>query len=260
MSGLILVTNDDGIDAPGLHVLAAVASAFGGYEVVVAAPIRDASGSSAAITSTQKQGRVVVQRRDLPDLCGVRAYAIAGTPAFITLIASRGAFGAPPALVLSGVNDGANVGRAILHSGTVGAALTACLHGAPALAVSLDTAQAAADGGPAGEPHWATAAQVAGDLLALLLDPAVPVAVNVNVPDRPAAGLAGRRYATLAPFGAFGAVQTNVEISSGFVRLTIADTDITQPPDSDAALLAQGFVAITELTPLTQAPPGRWRT
>ena len=260
MSGLILVTNDDGIDAPGLHVLAAVASTLGGYEVVVAAPTGDVSGSSAAITSIQEHGRVVVEPRELPDLPGIRAYAIAGTPAFITVIASQGAFGEPPALVLSGINDGANVGRAILHSGTVGAALTACLYGAPALAVSLDSTPAASPGEPAGEPHWATAAQVAGDLLPLLLDPAVPVAVNVNVPDRPTEGLAGRRYATLAPFGAFGPVQTNVEINDGFVRLTIADSDITPPPDSDAALLARGFVSITELSPLTQAPPGRWCT
>src|SRR5688572_27496371 len=133
----VLITNDDGVDAPGLRSLARAAVAAG-LDTVVAAPLREQSGMSAAMIATERDGRVVLEARDLVGLDGTPAYGVAGSPGFIALIASRGAFGPAPGLVLSGINRGANAGRAILHSGTVGAALTAAARGARAMAVSLD--------------------------------------------------------------------------------------------------------------------------
>ncbi|MGV9368202.1 5'/3'-nucleotidase SurE [Amycolatopsis sp. NPDC003731] len=132
-----LITNDDGIGSPGLVALARGAVAHG-WTVVVAAPAMEASGTSAGLSAAGDDGRIAVERRELPDLPGVPAHAVAAHPGLIVLAAAQGAFGAPPDIVLSGVNHGANVGRAVLHSGTVGAALTASINGARALAVSLD--------------------------------------------------------------------------------------------------------------------------
>src|SRR5205085_7922132 len=133
-----LITNDDGIDSPGLVVLAQVALEAG-FEVVVAAPMREASGASASITAIEEDGHFLVEPRTLPgleDACAV--LAVGGLPAFIALTAMREAFGPAPVIVLSGINTGPNTGYAVLHSGTVGAALTASTFGARAMAVSLN--------------------------------------------------------------------------------------------------------------------------
>ena len=88
----VLVTNDDGIDAVGIRVLAAALAARG-LDPVVAAPRTDSSGTSAALRATEEDGRVPIARRDLDGLAG---YAIDGSPAYITLLALRGAFGPSP--------------------------------------------------------------------------------------------------------------------------------------------------------------------
>jgi 5'-nucleotidase len=233
-----LLTNDDGIDADGLHRLAAAAR-DAGLDVVVAAPAVEASGSSASLIVVERDGRVAVAERDLPGLPGIPAYAVAAPPAFIALTATRGAFGPPPDIVLSGINRGANTGRAVLHSGTVGAALTAAANGCPAMAVSLDI------GHPLnGRPHWDTAARLATELLYLLDPGGPPIVVNLNVPDLPPDQVRGLRRGTLATFGA---VQTNVEIGDGYVRMALEDTNARLEPGTDAALLTAGYASVTPL-------------
>ena len=149
-----LVTNDDGIDSPGLHALAA-AAVSAGLEVIVAAPAEQSSGASAALTATRREGRTVVARRELPGLDGVEAWAVEAQPGHIVVAALNGWFDPAPDVVLSGINHGANVGRAVLHSGTVGAALTAGISDVRGLAVSLDVALH-----PTGERHWESATAV----------------------------------------------------------------------------------------------------
>ncbi|TMF15595.1 MAG: 5'/3'-nucleotidase SurE [Chloroflexi bacterium] len=235
-----LVTNDDGIASEGLRRLALVALTAG-LRTVVAAPREEASGSSAALTAQQADGRIVVERRDLEGVDGADVYAVAGTPGFIALIASRGAFGAAPHVVLSGINRGANTGNAILHSGTVGATLTARTHDCKALAISL----AGAD-----PVNWATAERVAREALALLLGIERPVVLNVNVPDVSPEQLRGMRRATLS---AFGAVQTTItEIGHGYVKIGVSDSNAEHEPGTDAALLAAGFATITPLEPICE--------
>lgn len=232
-----LVTNDDGILADGLATLARVA-VDAGLEVVVAAPHQEFSGASASLTALEADGRIVVHERDLPGLGGVRALGVEAAPAFIALTAVRGGFGATPDLVLSGVNHGPNTGHAVLHSGTVGAALTAATYGYPALAVSMATAT---------PTRWSTAAEVARQALAWLLSvDSGPIVLNVNVPDVPLEGLRGLRPARLA---AFGAVQTNVEeIGEGYVKLALSDVDAKHEPETDAALILEGWATATALT------------
>lgn len=240
-----LVTNDDGIDSPGLVALAS-AAVQAGLDVVVAAPARESSGASAGIIATTMQGRTVIERRALPELPGVEAYALDAQPGYIVRAALRGWLDPPPELVLSGINHGANVGRAILHSGTVGAALTAGVTGIRALAVSLDVGLR-----PAQPPHWDTAGHLAGIVLELLGSAPPGTVLTLNVPDRPLAALAGLRPATLAEFGT---VQTRVDrVEDGQLHLAQVELDIPPEPGSDSALLAAGHPTLTALESVREA-------
>ena len=109
MTTRVLITNDDGIAAPGIRALAAAVHAEG-YDVVVAAPQRETSGASAALTAITQQGRIIFDRVTLPGLPDVPAYAVAASPAYIAVLAGLGTFGPPPELLLSGINRGANAG------------------------------------------------------------------------------------------------------------------------------------------------------
>jgi 5'-nucleotidase len=249
----VLVTNDDGIDAVGLHRLAGAVHARG-LEVVVAAPRAEYSGMSAALTAVDDNGRIPVEARTLPGLAEVPAHAVSASPAFIVLLATRGAFGPVPDVVLSGVNHGPNLGAAVLHSGTVGAALTAAAGGCRAMAVSLDV-----NWGPLGgvqleaqEPvveHFDTAVAVAVDLLPWVIEMEPGVVLNVNVPNRP--DVLGIRRGGLAEFGA---VQMAVrERGEGFVRMTLDASGATLDPGSDEAWVAQGYVSVTPVRPPVEA-------
>jgi 5'-nucleotidase len=240
----VLITNDDGINAPGLTALARGAHAHG-WDVVVAAPAHEASGTSAGLTAAGDARRVAVEQRELTGLPGVPAHAVAAHPGFIALVAAQGAFGDPPDIVLSGVNRGANVGRAVLHSGTVGAALTASINGARAMAVSLDVALDAEEG-----THWDTAVTVAAGLFDRLADLPAGTVLNLNVPDRGEAGVP--KQATLAEFGA---VRSRIEdTDDGAIALTAMLVEGELPPGSDAALLAEGHPTITALRSVTEDP------
>lgn len=257
----VLVTNDDGIAAPGLRWLAKAAHEEG-CDVVVAAPEREASGTSAALTVVTDEGRVRVNRADLPEL-DVPAFSVAASPSYITILAGLEAFGPPPDIVVSGINRGANAGHAILHSGTVGAAVTAANGGARAMAVSLDVLTAAmadsARGGAAiaaidavddADRHWDTAAALARRLLPWLAGTEPGTVVNLNVPDRPLDGVE-LREATLARFGQ---VQMAIaETGEGYVRVAIEERGDEQDPGTDVALLAGGHATITPLRSLSHA-------
>lgn len=234
-----LVTNDDGIDSPGLHALAAAAREAG-LDVIVAAPAEQASGASAALSAVRHEGRTLVERREVPGLPGVEAWAVQAQPGHIVAAALNGWFDPRPDLVLSGINHGANVGRAVLHSGTVGAALTAKISDTRALAVSLDVALH-----PTGERHWETAAGLVAPVLELLLDAPETTVLSLNVPDRPATALGPIRHARLARGGA---VQTRVdEVREGDVRMAEVEISDEPEPGTDSALLAAGHPTLTEL-------------
>lgn len=234
-----LITNDDGIDAPGLHALAA-AAVRAGLEVIVAAPAEQASGASAALSAVRRDGRTMVEPRDLPGLDDVQAWAVSAQPGHIVNAALTGWFDPRPDLVLSGINHGGNVGRAILHSGTVGAALTAKINDTRALAVSLNVPLR-----PTGEPHWDTAAGLVAPVLELLLDAPAGTALSLNVPDRPACELLPMRHAGLARGGE---VQTRVsEVRDG--DLHVQEIEVSDDPEegTDTALLIAGHPTLTAL-------------
>lgn len=235
----VLVTNDDGIASPGIRALAEVAADMG-LDVTVAAPSWNSSGASASLTGVSADGRLLFEDQPLDGLAGIRAVGVHAAPALIVRVGLQGGFGATPELVLSGINAGQNTGHAVLHSGTVGAALTAATHGCRSVAVSL-----------AGDHHFETAAEVARGVIERALDAPAPLVVNVNVPDVAVADLRGVRPAALARFGA---VHTHVtELGEGHVGVSFTEVDPSGEPGSDASLLAEGWATVTPLSPVCEA-------
>ncbi|MBT0769593.1 5'/3'-nucleotidase SurE [Kineosporia sp. J2-2] len=230
-----LITNDDGVGSEGIITLTEAALAAG-LEVTVAAPHEERSGASAMLSALEDDGKLLV---DHTTVAGTDALAVHASPAMIVFVALRGAFGEPPDIVLSGVNHGPNTGQAVLHSGTVGAGLTAVSQGLPALAVSLtgsrptrfDTARVATD-------------QALGWFLQNLGSAYV---LNVNVPDIPPGELRGLKPATPA---SFGAVQAEIgEAGEGFVTATFHEIGDRPDPGTDVALLQEGWATATALRP-----------
>ncbi|MBI2704801.1 MAG: 5'/3'-nucleotidase SurE [Actinobacteria bacterium] len=144
------MTNDDGFRAPGIIQLAS-AVLQRGHRPVIAAPCKNMSGMSAALSVVRLDQRIDVE---ITQLDGIPGYGVDGPPALAVLAAHLGSFGHRPDAVLSGINAGLNTGASVLHSGTVGAALTAASFGYRALAVSI------AEGDPW---QFATAAAAAAD-------------------------------------------------------------------------------------------------
>ncbi len=244
-----LITNDDGIDSPGLHALAALAL-DAGFDVVVAAPHEDASGVGASVKAVRENGGVRLHRWEIPTLPGVEAYAVEGPPAFIVHASGRGWLDPAPDIVLSGVNFGANVGRSVLHSGTVGAALTASLHDWRGLAVSLDSGWEIPE-----RPHWDAVALVLPGLLDVLLAADEGTVLSLNVPDRPAEALGELREAKLSRFGmATINVSHHNEAGASVLRATAEDLAEAPDPESDVALLAGGHPTVTRLTSVGDRP------
>lgn len=231
----VLVTNDDGVRAPGLAALAR-AAVDAGFDVVVAAPVRDQSGTSAAIAPVAAAEGFAMVDVELDGAAAIDAHGVDGPPALAVITARLGGLGPAPDLVASGINNGPNTGFAVLHSGTVGAALTAANFGVSALAVSI----------AASSPrHLETAAVVAGVALGWLAGAPARTVLNVNVPDVTLGGLAGVRA---APLASFGDVQATVEEGDGGqLRIHMGPDRPAPENDTDTALLAAGFVTVTSL-------------
>jgi 5'-nucleotidase len=233
-----LITNDDGVGSPGLVTLAEAAAATG-MEIVVAAPSWNSSGASSSLTGVEQDGRMLSRRSRLQGT-SIEANAVDAAPAMITVAALRGGFGSLPTVVLSGVNCGRNTGHAVLHSGTVGAALTGYNHGARGMAISIDSNQPA---------HWETAGHVAEVVIRWLTTAGTNVVVNVNVPDVALADLRGLR---VAPLARVGAVQSNItDTGEGYLRVTFEPPSAPEP-GTDAALLADGWAVATPLRAVTE--------
>ena len=126
----ILLSNDDGYDAPGLKALTLALQPVG--EIIVAAPATEHSGVGHSLTL---RAPILVNERKQPN--GTTWYAIEGPPATCVRLAVESLLARPPDVVISGINRGDNLGTTVYHSGTLGAAREAALAGLPAIAVSM---------------------------------------------------------------------------------------------------------------------------
>jgi 5'-nucleotidase len=241
----VLVTNDDGVESPGLSALADVVRRAG-HDVLVAAPMSDRSGTSASVTGVTSFGDVVWDETTWDGWPPGSVLSVDATPALIVLVAMHEKFGTRPDLVVSGINRGANTGRAILHSGTVGAAFTAFQNGCPALAMSLDVGEA-----PPDAMHWDTAAAVAERVLQWMGGNPGHVVINCNVPNRPSGELAGVRRGALDLPGTFQTIMT--EESGRSVRMTVAEAE-GRGEDTEHVLLHRGYASVTALLPVVEDP------
>jgi 5'-nucleotidase len=239
----VLVTNDDGIESEGLQVLARSLDEAG-HDVVVVAPDRDYSGTGAALGNLRPDSSLPVHRVAIDGLGSDETWALEGPPALTVVAALLGGFGAPPEVVVSGINAGLNTGRSILHSGTVGAALTAQNFGLSALAVSLDSTD---------EWHWATAAGLAVETLDLVAQGPSRSVLNLNVPGCPRGEVRGTRWARLAPFGAVRA-RVSSHGDDG-LQFELTASDASPAADTDQGTVQAGWASLTTLVGVAEAWP-----
>lgn len=179
----VLLTNDDGVQAPGIAALCLALQARAGLDVTVSAPERERSAIGHAITLHKPL------HANPAAMAGVTCpvWSVSGTPADSTKIAVLALMAERPDLVISGINRGANVGADVMYSGTVSAALEGTLLGIPSLAVSLEGFE-----NPDYRPASAFVADLVERLAAAPLPPApYPYLLNVNVPARPRQEWAG---------------------------------------------------------------------
>jgi 5'-nucleotidase len=231
----VLLTNDDGIDAPGLAVLEQVAAELA-REVWIVAPAHDQSGTSHSISlhSPLRVARL-----------GDRRFAVVGTPGDCAVLAARHLMREdPPDLVLSGINRGANLGIETVFSGTVGAAMTAMLLGLPAIALSQ------AFGDRSAVP-WDTARAHAPAVIARLW-PAIsgaPACLNVNFPDVPAER-AGPLTLTRQGVGLVQSIEVDsrTDLRGGdYHWLNFRRGPRDNPPDAESVVVAAGRITVTPL-------------
>ncbi len=175
----ILLSNDDGYQAPGLKILEQALSRVA--EVIVVAPDRDRSGASNSLTLEQPLRAHSVENGYI---------RVEGTPTDCVHLAITGLLDAEPDMVVSGINAGANMGDDVIYSGTVAAATEGRFLGFPALAVSMDSHQ---------PEHYVTGARVAVELVQRLRNNRLSEdsILNVNVPDLPYDRLKGIRATRL---------------------------------------------------------------
>ncbi|WP_407051355.1 5'/3'-nucleotidase SurE [Methyloraptor flagellatus] len=167
----ILITNDDGIHAPGLAVLETIAAAIGD-EVWVVAPETDQSGKAHSLTlSDPLRLRHIEGRR----------YAVRGTPTDCVIMGIRHVLPEKPDLVLSGINRGSNIADDVTYSGTVAGAMEGTILGVPSIALSQ-----AFPWKKDAEPGWDCAEALGVDVVRKILEVGIPkgVLMNVNFPDR----------------------------------------------------------------------------
>ena len=191
MKAHVLVSNDDGVFAPGLRALADAFLADG-WRVSVCAPDQERSAASHSLTINRPMVASRVQWPDAPEGAPLSVWKADGMPADCVKLALRELCEGTPELVVSGVNNGWNVGTDVHYSGTVGAAMEAAFEGLPAIAVSAKRPDAA---------RYACAAQHAVLLARRLLSHPLPMpsVLNVNIPDCEPEAIHGLVEAPMTP-------------------------------------------------------------
>ncbi len=260
----ILVTNDDGIDSIGLHVLVrAMCTLEGDHDVVVAAPDTEYSGAGAAVGALHLI-QPEVRKAHIENCSADAIWSVSGPPALCVMFSRLGAFGAPFDLVVSGINPGANVGRSVYHSGTIGAALTARNGRISGVAVSQSVTGFGVEGQGWDDAivsqHWESAAEVGKTVVQALLDdmPDDPLVVNINVPDLPLNEIGAWHHAavgTQPPRSMAEAVLEPIPGHENAFSVKMSWGDMVQlAPDTDGGIVENNEVAITYLSRLFHEP------
>lgn len=234
----ILITNDDGIHAPGLGVLERIAAALSD-DVVVVAPETDQSGVAHSLSLNDP-----LRLREISP----RHFAVRGTPSDCILMAIRKVLGGrQPDVILSGVNRGQNVAEDVTYSGTIAGAMEGTLLGIPSFALS----QAYSAGSGGAQIHWDCAETHAPPLIRRVLSEGVPpnVLINLNFPDRSphdvggtAVTVQGRRDTDL-----LRVEERRDGRGNPYFWLVVARGRFIPGHGTDLAALAEGKISLTPL-------------
>jgi 5'-nucleotidase len=232
----ILISNDDGVRAPGLAALAEALKAIG--EVIVVAPSGVQSGKSHSVVTIDP-----VFREDLTLPGGLRAIGLSTTPATTMFIALANIVSPKPDLVVSGINRGYNLGYSVYRSGTVAGAREGAMHGVPSIAASL---------AEAGDPRdWSAAAQQVLAIARQVKQRRLPANtfLNVNVPVTPPGGYKGFQVTSQAML--LGGNETFAEMkhpSGRTIYWSVYREGVNAPQGTDIWAVENGYVSITPMT------------
>lgn len=226
----ILVTNDDGVDSPGLEALASSLKNLG--TIYVVAPSRERTAAGHALT-LHKPLRIT---RLKP-----RVYSVSGTPTDCVNLALKKIIKGKVGLVVSGINRGVNLGDDVTYSGTVSAALEGIIMGVPSIAVSQEGKH---------HFHFRVGATYARRVARMVIEKGLPeeTLLNVNVPDRPSRMIQGVRITTLGRRRFDNPIVEKVD-PSGRSYYWIAGTRISwnRQANSDHSMVRKGFVSVTPI-------------
>ena len=228
-----LVTNDDGVYAPGLWALAERLKQVG--EVTVVAPDREQSAIGTAITLHHP-----LRLREVdPIVKGIKAYSVEGTPSDSTILALRFLLHRKVNMVFSGINEGGNLGDDVLLSGTVGGAMQAYFQGLPAVAISVN----------AWENVLFDAAAQLGALLAgkLPLFPARRMLLNVNLPNLPLEKIRGIEITHLASRSYFDLIKKGHDGKRDYYWITRGKPQWDSEEGTDAKAVQEQKISITPI-------------
>jgi 5'-nucleotidase len=261
----ILITNDDGVLAPGIAVLARSVARWIEQcpkdevrEAIVVAPHTNFSGMSSAVGDVFDHPTVSYRRHKIDGAESIVTYALEAPPALCAILGAIGSFDFQPDVILSGINAGANVGRSVLHSGTIGAILTGAQLGLSGLAVSVQWGD---------DVHYDTAGAVAIEVLQELVNAPSRTLLNLNVPNLPASQLKGVRRGRISTAGIVKSAgpmaggepladEGEMPLHLGAATPELGDVS-DEDADEDGALLMAGYASLTPLRgPHEDTDPG----
>ncbi|MBI5841565.1 MAG: 5'/3'-nucleotidase SurE [Chloroflexi bacterium] len=234
----ILVTNDDGVMAPGLLALVQEMRELGNVSIL--APDRNWSGGGHVKTLDRALRVKEVRLAD-----GTPAFASDGAPSDCVALAALGYFKEPIDLVVSGINLGANLGHDVTYSGTVTAAMEAVIAGVPGIAVSLEAVE-----GYIGEVDYAPAARAARRVVQQVIENGLPqeILLNVNVPFLPDEKIRGISLTRLGLRVYHSRLDERIDPRNRPYYWIGGDAPTGVPErGSDVGALAEGFVSVTPL-------------
>lgn len=231
----LLLSNDDGIHAPGLQALYNVLRSD--YQLMVIAPDRDKSGVSNCLTLDRPLQAIHLDEQRI---------AVDGTPTDCIHLGTAGIFMPEPQRVLSGINFGANLGDDVLYSGTVAAAMEGRFLAQAALAVSL----VVTEHGAATVQRFETAARITHWLLGAVAQLQFPprTVLNVNIPDIPAERIKGMALTTLGQrLKGENPISTRNPRGKTLYWIGRAGGPVDRAPGSDFLAVEEGYVSVTPL-------------
>ena len=231
----ILLTNDDGIFAKGLESLVKILKKK--YPLWVVAPESEQSAVGHALTLTQPLRVKKIYKNKT-----FFGYGVSGTPADSVKIALHELLNPRPRLLISGINQGPNVGINVIYSGTVSAATEGAMMGLTSIAVSLDSYQSR---------QFDTAAKITEKLVSRLIKTPLPrgISLNVNVPDLPLSKIKGIRLAKQGIFRFIERFERRVDPRENIYYWQAGiQPPPDETPDTDHALLAAGYVTLTPIS------------